>query len=157
MQENLLDDEMDQRIALVPASKEKRLANFVLDYIGIIFFVAIFYLLIEGLGYQVNTSEDPLQERIQGMIFYITYYLLVEGITGGQTLGKMVTKTRVVTQMGHPPEVMDIIARSFLRLVPFEPFSFLGHQPSGWHDRWSKTMVIDEERSSLPTNDDWQA
>lgn len=155
MSENLLDDELDQRIVLVPASKEKRLANFLLDYFGIIVFVSLFYVLLDGLGYQISLSEDPIQERIQGMIFYITYYLLMEGITGGQSLGKMVTKTRAVTQTGHRPEVMDVIARSFLRLIPFEPLSFFGHQPSGWHDRWSKTMVIDEERSLLPPPDQW--
>lgn len=144
MSEELLDEDWTGKRQLKEASKEKRLQNFLIDYFVIIVFVSLFYLLVESMGYAVTPTEDGLKERLQGMVFYLTYYLTAEGMTGGKTVGKMVTKTKVVTQDGEEPEVVDILARTFIRLVPFEPFSFWGAKPNGWHDRWSKTMVVEE-------------
>jgi len=32
--------------------------------------------------------------------------------------------------------------RTLCRYIPFEPFSFLGNKPIGWHDSLSKTLVV---------------
>jgi hypothetical protein len=37
-----------------------------------------------------------------------------------------------------------------VRLVPFEQFSALGSPSYPWHDRWTKTIVIDEKLTTLP-------
>ena len=60
----------------------------------------------------------------------------------GQSIGKMITGTIVVTEDGQKPSFGQILGRSFARIVPFEPFSFLGNDASGWHDKWSETKVI---------------
>ncbi len=158
MEEDLLDDALlGKKAQLVLASKEKRLINFVVDYFALIIAVSLFYVFLDGLGYSITPSTTgDLKSQLQGSLFYLTYYLLVEGLMEGRSLGKLVTKTRVLTIEGHPPEVMDIIARSFIRIVPFEPFSFLGSSKLGWHDRWSKTLVIDELQSVLPDKGNWE-
>ncbi|CAN0592803.1 unnamed protein product, partial [Laminaria digitata] len=35
-----------------------------------------------------------------------------------------------------------LLGRTAARFVPFEAFSFLGGDATGWHDRWSNTRVV---------------
>jgi uncharacterized RDD family membrane protein YckC len=70
------------------------------------------------------------------------YYIFFEGLLA-RTPGKFITGTRVVAVGGGRPTFMQIVGRTFARVVPFEPFSFLGGTPTGWHDRWSGTRVVD--------------
>lgn len=62
----------------------------------------------------------------------------------GRTIGKMITKTRTVTEDLKTPDFGVILTKSFCRVIPFEAFSFLGEKTTGWHDRFSKTRVIQE-------------
>ena len=40
-----------------------------------------------------------------------------------------------------------VLSLTLVRMVPFEPFSFLGSpHPVGWHDRWSGTRVVSDVR-----------
>ncbi|MFN7120071.1 MAG: RDD family protein, partial [Saprospiraceae bacterium] len=83
------------------------------------------------------------------------YYILAEYLSKGKTLGKLVTGTRAVTLTGETPTLNQIIGRSFARVIPFEPFSYLGDSPNGWHDQLSETIVIDEAKSNASqTNDE---
>src|SRR5262249_16405264 len=66
------------------------------------------------------------------------YYLAFEG-GFGRTPAKYLTRTRVITVAGGRPTFGQILGRTFARLVPFEPFSFFGRSPDGWHDRSSRT------------------
>lgn len=81
------------------------------------------------------------------MLFFVIYYSVIEGGLKGKTIGKYFTKTRVVNLDGSQPTFVTFIGRSFARIVPFEAFSFLGDKKTGWHDRWSETIVIDENLS----------
>ncbi len=148
MAEYLLDDEVEE-FQLVPASREKRILNFVLDYLAIIFMVSAFYGFFLDLDSLTEENRDPLMDNIRGMLFYLSYYIAVEGMSGGRSFGKMITKTRVVNREGVVPEAPQMIKRSLIRLVPFEPLSALG-ELAPWHDRWSDTMVVDETLSKLP-------
>jgi hypothetical protein len=60
----------------------------------------------------------------------------------GRTLGKLVTRTRVVSESGAPATFWQLLMRTLYRLMPFEGFSFLATRRPGWHDRWSKTRVV---------------
>src|SRR4029079_7103303 len=60
----------------------------------------------------------------------------------GVTAGKLVPRTRVIDMRGNRPRFVQILRRTFTRLVPFEPLSFLGDTGEGWHDRWSGTRVV---------------
>lgn len=69
------------------------------------------------------------------------YYISLETLTG-RTVGKLIAKTRVVTLTGAPLTLWQVTGRTFARVIPFEPLSFLSQEPSGWHDRLSGTRVV---------------
>jgi uncharacterized RDD family membrane protein YckC len=62
-----------------------------------------------------------------------------------KTLGKFITKTKVVTKGGEKPELSDIIRRTLCRLIPFDKISYL-FTKNGIHDRLSETIVIKDEK-----------
>ncbi len=61
-----------------------------------------------------------------------------------KTLGKFVTKTKVVKLNGEKPTNEDIITRTFCRLIPFDRISFL-FVKNGIHDFLSKTKVVKDK------------
>jgi uncharacterized RDD family membrane protein YckC len=80
-------------------------------------------------------------EYFFGFIIMSGYYIFFEGIFG-QSLGKMITGTFVVTEDGEKPNLERIMTRTLCRFIPFDTFSFLGANAIGWHDSISKTMVV---------------
>ena len=76
-----------------------------------------------------------------GLIVVLGYYVIMEAAFQ-KTIGKMLTGTHVVTADGNVPSFGQIVGRSFARMIPFEPLSFFGKTPTGWHDRLSGTRVI---------------
>jgi len=107
-----------------------RVVNYLTDYFVTVFlFVLIF--IFSGSG-ELNPAY-----------YYVTlclYYFILE-FTTGQTLGKVVTKTKVVTKKGLKPSIFRILARSLLRLVPFDILSFLFGTELGLHDILSGTRL----------------
>lgn len=84
-----------------------------------------------------------------GGLAYVGYYFIFE-LAFGQTVGKMLTGTKVVGVDGEKPTVPALIGRSLARYIPFEPLSFLfyGSYPTkGWHDRVSGTLVVPKHLS----------
>jgi uncharacterized RDD family membrane protein YckC len=62
----------------------------------------------------------------------------------GATVGKLITGTRVVSADGGSARAGQVIGRTFARIIPFEPLSFLvGDTTTGWHDSLSGTKVVD--------------
>jgi uncharacterized RDD family membrane protein YckC len=130
------------------ASKGKRFANYMLD----IFFYLVFSFLfgvILGLMIAVLSpnslgmfeQENKLLDYALGLLAGLIYYSLFEFSTG-RTLGKFITRTKVIMENGDKPDFKTIFIRSLCRFIPFEPFSFLGSENTGWHDRFSKTLVV---------------
>lgn len=112
-----------------------RFLNFLIDLLAYLFiaFVLTYYL---DLGRSKHLFIDS------SILFatYILYYTIFE-MKCQQTLGKMLTKTKVVTQNEEVPSFVDIIIRSITRVFPFDHFSFLLMR-NGLHDRLSNTKVI---------------
>lgn len=135
----------------VLASKNIRFANFIIDYIvqvilGIALGVVIGILSELTGSYAfydlVIETEGRLSDYIFGSIILIIYYLTIETLTA-RSLGKYITKTKVVLHDGSKPEFTDILKRTLSRILPFEQFSFIGKESTGWHDSISKTYVVD--------------
>lgn len=80
------------------------------------------------------------------MICRVIYYFSFEA-TLGVTSAKLLSETRVVDEDGNKPSVGKIAARTLLRIVPFEAFTFFMH--SGLHDRSSQTYVVNEKRTGV--------
>lgn len=81
-------------------------------------------------------------------LLYPFYYVFFE-YHFQWTPGKLVSNTIVVDKNGERPNIKSIILRTFARYVPFEAFSCLAENSLGWHDRWSKTYVIDKNDLSI--------
>ncbi|MCC6727172.1 MAG: RDD family protein [Saprospiraceae bacterium] len=91
------------------------------------------------------TPENILTSLLMGLSLTIAYYCTMEGFCNGRTIGKFLTKTKVVDINGQAPDFSSVLIRSLSRLVPFEALSFLGKDPIGWHDKWSKTRVVEDK------------
>jgi uncharacterized RDD family membrane protein YckC len=128
------------------ASKGKRFVNMLVD--------SLFYMVIAMvIGFILGASGKISAEDLEGsgsnallvnvasMLIMVAYYFLMEQSLGA-SVGKLVTGTRVVSHDGRKPTAGQILGRSFARLIPFEPLSFLGGGPGGWHDTLSKTRVV---------------
>ncbi len=134
---------------LFDASRGKRFANYIIDLIGFVIFSFIVGIVLGVLLvalFPENTgwleTENSIMEYLFGAIVGIIYYGLQEHLTG-RTIAKYITKTKVVMEDGSKPELKAILIRSASRFIPFEAFSFLFGEPSGLHDKISKTRVVD--------------
>lgn len=126
----------------------KRFAHYFID--GIIFSFLFYpidklmgYLEIgyaSTVGYAILISWFPIY------IGYAIYYFMFEHFLQ-TTPGKMLTNTLIINQYGQKPELNELIVRSLVRLVPFEPLSCLSDR--GWHDRWSGTWVVSKDENLI--------
>ena len=113
--------------------KRVRLYNFLIDSMIFLGVVTLFSVLLD--------SHVDQQDLKYIMIFiYCLYYFIMEWTTG-QTVGKMITKTRVVASDTHKkPTASSVLIRTLCRLIPFDFFTYL-FIPIGIHDRLSKTEL----------------
>ena len=123
------------------ASATQRFVNYLIDTI-------IFYVVMYGMTtfllvlFYISTGTPGNSGSFQILLFLVSYILYVffctfsEGASRGRSVGKLVTRTKVVKE----DESEISLIRSLCRLVPFEAFSAFGGYP--WHDRWSHTKVI---------------
>lgn len=157
--QSLLDKDDLLPELLEPASMGKRFLNMILD-------VIFYYIIIVALGagavflmtisesFTNTTADDGSTGGISGVLnsiilvltygSYLIYFIFFEAFTG-KTIGKMITKTKVVSRKtGKKPPFWNIVGRTFARLIPFDGFSFLTENPIGWHDSLSGTMVVND-------------
>jgi uncharacterized RDD family membrane protein YckC len=101
--------------------------------------ISILYVLISVIFN--SFSDGDIVATIKLIVLVLLYYTICEFIFG-RTIGKMFTKTKVVTEKGLKPDFAQCVQRSLCRLVLLEAFSFIPEYPVGWHDKWSKTRVV---------------
>lgn len=131
------------------ASKNSRALNFLLDVFfmkficGILYFVVSLMILNKEFESFENwlISFDKIQNILLWSIQMFFYYLILE-ILFARTIAKYITRTIVVLVDGSKPKPIDILKRTFLRIIPFEYFTFLRGRELGWHDEYSKTFVV---------------
>ena len=112
-----------------------RFLNFLIDFIIWLVIVTIFTFPLSA-----NDEIEMLFGYVIMFATFIGYYGVME-IKFQKTIGKFITKTKVVKMNGEKPENSDIILRTFCRLIPFDRVSFL-FTKNGIHDFLSKTKVI---------------
>lgn len=138
---------------LLEASLVKRFINYIVDYFCIAILISFVLVNLDSRGYGIMDDIRSIRVRIIGVLMYALFYVAIEGGTRGKSFGKWLTKTRVVEYNGSTPNMETFIVRSFSRIIPFEPFSFFLFK-QGWHDKFSKTMVIDESLSNIYKNEE---
>ncbi len=126
------------------ASKGARFANYLIDLVAfyIVFFVANMIIMLISPAYREwITNSGDLVQRLLGIISYILFTFLVETFTGGRSLGKLITGTKVIMTDGQKPSVGNYFLRNIIRgIILVDQLSFLGE--NGFHDQWSNTRVI---------------
>ncbi|WP_439182840.1 RDD family protein [Carboxylicivirga taeanensis] len=136
-----------QQLYLNEADKGKRFVNNLID--GIFCYIFMFFIAIAiGIFVGVFSPESAATfENNTGFEYFLifistlTYYVTLEAATG-RTLGKMITKTKVIDRHGNKPNFNTILLRTLCRFVPFNALSFL-FADRGWHDAWSQTKVVE--------------
>lgn len=128
---------------LIPTTSNRRLLNMFIDMLAMIPLYVVVSIVLVFFGYE--SSEESGTYQLWTYISMVAYYYFMEK-NFGKTIGKYITHTRVVSANGQKElTAKQVFIRSISRLVPFEVFSFSGSNPIGWHDRWAKTMVIDDK------------
>lgn len=121
-----------------PAPAGNRFVNRLIDAAIIFLFLSTIFTLFRsgfddgGSFWEYLVLEIPL---------LILYYLLFESIFH-TTAGKCATNTVIVNEQGERPSFVQILGRTFCRLIPFEAFSFFNDDARGWHDSLTKTYVV---------------
>ena len=149
---DLLSDETHPLFRFTQASRGERFANYLIDNLFMRFALSYLTGMVVGalLGviapdflatvlYERGIWNLLLLSLLIGIFNYVIYYTLCEKLFRGQTLGKLITKTRAIRADGEELTFKDALLRSLSRLVPFEVFSGFGDP---WHDTWTKTMVV---------------
>ncbi|TWP24832.1 hypothetical protein ETU10_02400 [Apibacter muscae] len=117
-----------------------RFANYLIDNF-------IFQLLYIFIGVLIFIKDEMYMnsifynnEIVIGF-YYVLYMFLLEVLFKGRSLGKFITRKKVITLHGGVPTKRQYLARSLIRIIPFEPFSFF-REVGGFHDLWTNTRVV---------------
>ncbi|MFI2744333.1 RDD family protein [Zhouia sp. PK063] len=117
-----------------------RFVNFLIDFIV---WLVLAFIITFVIGLFIQPTDQGMISLIGYILIFgtfIVYYAIME-IKFQKTIGKFVTKTKVVKINGEKPENGEIITRTFCRLIPFDRLSFL-FVKNGIHDFLSKTKVV---------------
>jgi len=116
------------------ASKTIRFINFLLDTAIYLAFVIIFFMFLRNVIAKENVKWISI-------LIYFMYYFLFEYFTG-QTIGKLSTKTKVVSLgTNNTSYFLQILMRTLMRFIPIDILSYL-FSANGLHDWISKTKVV---------------
>ena len=150
--ENIIDYQAEDRGRhFQKASKLKRFFNSIID--TLLLYSSVILLILSTVSDSSNRGGLESRE----LVIVLLPWLLLVGFPGyyifceynfGKTLGKYLTKTKVVALDGSKPTFQKVLIRTLCRLIPYEAISFLFYE-SGLHDRISKTMVVED------TPDNW--
>jgi len=137
----------------VLASKNQRFLNFIIDRVFFLVIMLVFGFL---LGVIANLTGDyswvdwlqnidPLTDALVSILINLLYYFVFE-LAFGKTIGKFITGTIVISKGSNELNATQVVYRTLSRIIPFEPFSFFGNDPIGWHDSNANTLVVDVKK-----------
>lgn len=146
----------EERLAIEAAGRWRRFFNWAIDYACFtLLSIALFipytvWLAMQGDEAGLAALEQPnfVRDYGIGVLGMLLYYVPMEGLFGF-TIGKLVTGTRVVDEQGGRPTWRQVLIRTAMRFVPFEPLSAFGEkgsEPRPWHDTVAKTRVVRRRR-----------
>jgi uncharacterized RDD family membrane protein YckC len=137
---NLKSDSFgEQETEYEDASTGTRFGGYLIDVACIYALCFVLGIVIALMG-KADLITD-INSRLFALFIMLLYYCIFES-AAGRTLGKFVTGTKVINEKGELPGFANILGRTLCRFIPFEPFSFFGGGPGGWHDTISGTRVV---------------
>ncbi|OIQ30783.1 MAG: hypothetical protein BM564_00815 [Bacteroidetes bacterium MedPE-SWsnd-G2] len=123
------------------ADSLSRLLNLLVDTV---IWLALFLIIITLLDLVLLKYASPFAQYVVTLIIallvYFGYYIYFE-FNYQWTIGKLITQTKVSSTTGFDLTHKQIVIRTLCRLFPLSPVSFL-FSKSGFHDKWSETVVI---------------
>lgn len=135
------------------ASKQKRALNFIID--GIIKLVIVRLVLSFLQTTQIAQeiySFDLIERYLFWSVISFVYYGMTEAFLA-RSPAKYFTKTIVVMEDGSKPTLLTVLTRTVLRILPFEPLSFLRGRTMGLHDQNSGTFVVMKSKFEKQLNE----
>ena len=121
-------------IEKIMGGKTLRLVNFLIDS-GVFFTLLIFFMM----AFKDTIARENMK-WISGVLYFL-YYFLFEYFFG-QTIGKMITKSKVVSYTGDNKNYfIRLFVRTAMRLIPIDILSYL-FTFRGLHDLISMTTVL---------------
>jgi uncharacterized RDD family membrane protein YckC len=120
-----------------PAEKSLRLMNFIIDTI-LITLITIPFSILLSIG--LNAFNSQVLIYISFYIVQFFYYFIFE-LTSGQTIGKKITKTKVIPVKGKL-NMLKVLLRTLCRLIIFDQYSYIFGHITGIHDQYSATYVV---------------
>lgn len=138
--------------SFIRAQGGKRFANYILDTISFYVLIFVIGILAEvvnpGAIENLNNTDYGIMEQIIGIVLYVIFMFAQEALFKGKSFGKLITRTRAVNLDGSFISLRTSMLRAISRAVPFDAFSALGSPCNPWHDKWTDTLVIDENKST---------
>jgi uncharacterized RDD family membrane protein YckC len=135
------------------AAKVRRFFNWLIDNLMTAAWAGVLGVMIAAVGGDAGAAwlgqTNKLTDWALGAVILVAYYVVMEGAFGF-TIGKLITGTRVVDEYGRPPGFARALLRALCRLIPFNAFSLLISDDDvrrGWHDRLSRSYVVDRPRN----------
>lgn len=141
------------------ASKNTRFLHFIID-LGFIYILSLIVYLLSGFlkfnaVYPHFSDWIDTFDQAENIIFKSIVWFFYYGITEfflSRTFAKYFTKTIVVLKDGSKPDFIAILARTALRIMPFEYLTFLRGREPGFHDEYSKTFVVKKDKLEQSLN-----
>lgn len=130
------EESQETKKAKSMAGSGLRFLNWIIDS-----FVWLCMAFILTLPFSTKITWQKMLCYIIIFTSYILYYYLLE-TKYQKTLGKFITKTKVVKNSEERPSKSDIIVRTLLRIIPFFDSASYLFIRNGLHDRLSETKVI---------------
>lgn len=132
-----IDEKGTLALPLVDADAGKRFLNLIIDIGVVIFLIVIFNKIL----YHHSIFSYLGMFKILDIAVVFAYFYGLENSLG-QTVGKMITKTKVVNLDGGKPTTQQMLVRTFSRVIPLEPVLLIGGK---WlHDSLSQTRVVNQ-------------
>jgi len=120
-----------------------RFLNFIIDSIAFLILVFIVGFIFDLMIPRGENTPLEFIGFLTVVVSFFGYYIFMEN-KYQKTIGKFITKTKVVTKLNDKPELRDIVIRTICRLIPFDRISYL-FMKNGFHDSISKTLVIKDK------------
>ena len=136
---------------VIPASVDRgvRFFNYLVDWVLSFAFLFLFSICLGAVlgltvpGFSIWMATHETLVNICSFIITFSvrplYFVLMEGLTQGRTVEKLITGTVAIRLDGQPLTWKDVLGRSYARVVPFEAWSGFA---TPWHDKWTATTVV---------------
>lgn len=102
--------------------------------------LSISFLNLPEIAKEID-SLDIIGRYLFWSLISFVYYGMTE-VFLSRSPAKYFTKTIVVMEDVSRPDVITILTRTLLRILPFEALSFLRGRALGMHDKNSRTFVV---------------